>query len=113
MEALRSFRGMEAVRSFRMLGAGYQVMLFKIPEQYCISSFLSNRPITKPDLGESTRVVSQVVPPTSEMAEMSLQGQPPVRKTGTSLQEQPPVRETETSLQEQPPVHKTGTKGKE
>jgi len=63
---------MKAVRSFRMLEAGYKVMLFQIPELYCISLFLSNRSVTKP------------VPPTSEMAEMSLQEHPPVCKTGTS-----------------------------
>ena len=81
-------------------GAGYQAMLFKILEQYCICLFLSNRPVTKPGLEEPSRVVSQVVPPTSEMAQMSLQDEPPVHKAGTSLQEQPPV-------------HKTGTKGKQ
>lgn len=84
-------------------------MLFKIPEQYSISLFLSNRPVTKPCLEEPSHVVSQVVPPTLEMAEMSLREQSPVHKTGTSLQEQPPVHETGTSLQKQSPVHKTGT----
>jgi hypothetical protein len=75
---------MKAVRSFRMLEDGYQAMLFQIPEQYFISLFLSNRPVTKPGQEEPSRVVSQVVPPTSEMAKMSLQEQPPVHKTGTS-----------------------------
>jgi len=78
---------MKAVHSFRMLGAGYQAMLFKVPEQYSISLFLSNRPITKPSLEESSRMVSQVVPPTSEMAKMSFQEQPPVHKTGTKGKE--------------------------
>ena len=102
---------MKAVLSFRMPGASYQAMLFQIPERYCISLFVSNRPVTKP--GPEERVASQVVPPTSEMAEMSLKEQPPVRKTVTSRQEHPPVRKTVTSRQEQPPVHRTGTSGKQ
>jgi aubergine-like protein len=46
-------------------------------------------PITKPSLEESSRMVSQVVPPTSEMAKMSFQEQPPVHKTGTKGKEIP------------------------
>jgi hypothetical protein len=75
---------MKAVGSFRMPGASYQAMLFKIPEQYCISLFLSNRPVTEPDLEEPSRVTLQVAAPTSEMAKISLQEKPPVHKTGAS-----------------------------
>jgi len=75
---------MKAVCSFRMPEASYQAMLFQIPEQYGISLFLSNRPVTKPGQEEPSHLVSQAVPPTSEMAKMSLQEQPPVHKTGTS-----------------------------
>jgi hypothetical protein len=84
-----------------MYGGGYQVLDFQIPEQYCMYLFLSNRTedpagavleevpatpqmATQPGLWEFPRLPSQVVPPTTKMAELSLQEKLPVHKTGTS-----------------------------
>jgi hypothetical protein len=98
------------INQFRMLGGGYQAMLFQIPEQHCMYLFLLYRPITKPAPQEPLRVASQVVPPTKEIATKPVPEEP----SRVASQVVPPTKEmAEMSLQEQPPVHKTGTSGKQ